>query len=219
MKQASRKAKISYPVSDKVLKNIREGLIFVSLCLALYLLIALFSYSQNDSSWSYSVDSDTFENNAGVVGAYIADILLYIFGYFGYLIPFIFITSGWRLYQSRLSKKAFDHFIFSIHSLGIILTLIGGCGLLWMYFNTSAFLPHETRGAGGIVGYTVGPVLSKFTGPDGSTLILLAMFMIGLTLYTGLSWIWITDSIGKFILSFSVQCRNYLSSFLDYIEG
>jgi len=47
----------------------------------------------------------------------------------------------------------------------------------------------------------------------------LAMFMIGLTLYTGLSWIWITDSIGKFVLRFSVQCRIYLSSFLDYIEG
>ena len=219
MKQASRKAKITYPVSDKVLKNIREGLIFISLCLALYLLIALFSYSQNDSSWSYSVNTDTFENNAGVVGAYIADILLYTFGYFGYLIPFIFIASGWRLYQSRSGKKAFDYFIFSIHSMGIILALFGGCGLLWMYFNTNVLLPHEIRGAGGILGYTVGPVLLKFTGSDGSTLIMLAMFMIGLTLYTGLSWIWLSDSIGKFILGLSSQFRKYISSFKDYIEG
>jgi len=219
LKQASRKAKVTYPVSDKVLKNIREGLIFVSLSLALYLLIALFSYSQNDSSWSYSVNSDTFQNNAGVFGAYIADILLYTFGYFGYLIPFVFIASGWRMYLSRTDKKTFDYFIFAIHSIGIILALLGGCGLLWMYFNTSALLPHEIRGAGGVLGYTVGPVLSKFTGSDGSTLIMLAMFMIGLTLYTGLSWIWITDSTGKFILGLSTQFRNYVSSFLDYIEG
>ena len=219
MKQASRKANRAYPVSDNVLKNIREGFIFISLCLALYLLIALFSYSQNDSSWSYSVDGKIFENNAGVVGAYIADILLYSFGYFGYLIPFIFITSGWRLYQSRSDKKTFDHFTFSIHSIGIILTILGGCGLLWMYFNTSIYLPHEVRGAGGILGYSVGPVLSKFTGPEGSTLIMLAMFMIGLTLYTGLSWIFVTDSTGKFVLGLTVKFRNYATSFKDYVEG
>ena len=84
MKQASRKSKIHYPISEKVVKNIREGLVFISLGFALYLLIALFSYNQDDSSWSYSVDTNIFQNNAGVVGAYIADILLYVFGYFGY---------------------------------------------------------------------------------------------------------------------------------------
>ena len=203
MKQASRKAKAIYPLSDKVAKNIREGLVFGSLCFAIYLLIALFSYSQNDSSWSYSVNSDTFQNNAGAIGAYIADILLYVFGYFGYLIPFIFVASGWRLYQARLNQKTFDYFILSIHSLGVVLTLLGGCGLLWMYFNTGTLLPHEIRGAGGILGYMIGPVLLKFTGSDGSTLIMLAMFMIGLTLYTGLSWFWVTDSTGKFVLDFS----------------
>ena len=219
MKQASRKAKAAYPLSDKVTKNIREGLVFGSLCLAIYLFIALFSYSQNDSSWSYSVDSSVFENNAGAIGAYIADILLYIFGYFGYLIPFIFVASGWRLYQSRLNQKTFDYFIFSIHSLGIVSALIGGCGLLWMYFDTGTLLPYEVRGAGGILGFTIGPVLLKLTGAEGSTLIMLAMFMIGLTLYTGLSWLWVTDSTGKFILDLSNRSRNYLSSLKDYIEG
>ena len=218
MKQASRKAKAAYPLSDKVAKNIREGLVFGSLCLAIYLFIALFSYSQNDSSWSYSVDSSVFENNAGAIGAYIADILLYIFGYFGYLIPFIFVASGWRLYQTRLNQKTFDYFVFSIHSLGVVSALLGGCGLLWMYFDTGTLLPYEVRGAGGILGFTIGPVLLKLTGAEGSTLIMLAMFMIGLTLYTGLSWLWVTDSTGKFILDLSNRSRNYLSSLKDNIE-
>ena len=123
MKQASRKSKIHYPISEKVVKNIREGLVFISLGFALYLLIALFSYNQDDSSWSYSVDTNTFQNNAGVVGAYIADILLYVFGYFGYLAPFIFITSAWRLYQIGLNQKPFDYFVFSVRSIGAFLTL------------------------------------------------------------------------------------------------
>ena len=219
MKQASRKSKIHYPISEKVVKNIREGLVFISLGFALYLLIALFSYNQDDSSWSYSVDTNIFQNNAGVVGAYIADILLYVFGYFGYLAPFIFITSAWRLYQIGLNQKPFDYFVFSVRSIGAFLTLAGGCGLLWMYFNTSIYLPYEVKGAGGILGYAIGPLLLKLTGADGSTLIMLTMFMIGLTLYTGLSWLWVTDSVGKFVLNFSTIFRNYLSSLKDRIEG
>ena len=101
MKQATRKSKIVHPISDKVVKNIREVLVFASLIFALYLLISLFSFNADDSAWSYSISNAVIQNHAGVVGAYIADLLLSVFGYFGYLIPFLFLMSGWRLYQTR----------------------------------------------------------------------------------------------------------------------
>ena len=219
MKQASRKSKIVHPVSDKVVKNIREVLVFASLIFALYLLISLFSFNADDSAWSSSVSNTVIENHAGAVGAYIADFLLSVFGYFGYLIPFLFLMSGWRLYQTRLNQKTFDHFIFSIHLIGVLLLFVGGCGILWMHFNANTWLPSEIRGAGGIIGYTVGPVLLKLTGLDGSTLIMLALFMIGLTLYTGLSWLLAVDSVGKFALNTITKFRNNLSSLNDFIEG
>ena len=219
MKQASRKSKVVRPVSDKVVKNIREVLVIASLIFALYLLISLFSFNTDDSAWSYSVSNTVIQNHAGAVGAYIADFLLSVFGYFGYLIPFLFLMSGWRLYQSRLNQKTFDHFIFSIHSAGVLLLFVGGCGILWMHFNANTWLPSEIRGAGGIIGYTVGPVLLKLTGFDGSTLIMLALCMIGLTLYTGLSWLLVMDSIGKFALNIITKFRNNLSSLNDFIEG
>jgi S-DNA-T family DNA segregation ATPase FtsK/SpoIIIE len=219
VKQASRKSKIVHPVSDKVVKNIREVLVFASLIFALYLLISLFSFNADDSAWSSSVSNTVIENHAGAVGAYIADFLLSVFGYFGYLIPFLFLMSGWRLYQTRLNQKTFDHFIFSIHLIGVLLLFVGGCGILWMHFNANTWLPSEIRGAGGIIGYTVGPVLLKLTGLDGSTLIMLALFMIGLTLYTGLSWLLAVDSVGKFALNTITKFRNNLSSLNDFIEG
>ena len=219
MKQATRKSKIVQPISDKVVKNIREVLVFASLIFALYLLISLFSFNADDSAWSSSVSNGDIQNHAGAVGAYIADFLLSIFGYFGYLIPFLFLMSGWRLYQTRLNQKTFDHFIFSIHLIGVLVLFVGGCGILWMHFNANTWLPSEIRGAGGIVGYTVGPVLLKLTGFDGSTLIMLALFMIGLTLYTGLSWLLVVDSIGKFALNAITKLRNNLSSLNDFIEG
>jgi S-DNA-T family DNA segregation ATPase FtsK/SpoIIIE len=219
VKQASRKSKIVHPVSDKVVKNIREVLVFASLIFALYLLISLFSFNADDSAWSSSVSNTVIQNHAGAVGAYIADFLLSVFGYFGYLIPFLFLMSGWRLYQTRLNQKTFDHFIFSIHLIGVLLLFVGGCGILWMHFNANTWLPSEIRGAGGIIGYTVGPVLLKLTGLDGSTLIMLALFMIGLTLYTGLSWLLAVDSVGKFALNAITKFRNNLSSLNDFIEG
>ncbi len=219
MKQATRKSKIVQPISDKVVKNIREVLVFASLIFALYLLISLFSFNADDSAWSSSVSNGDIQNHAGAVGAYIADFLLSVFGYFGYLIPFLFLMSGWRLYQTRLNQKTFDHFIFSIHLIGVLVLFVGGCGILWMHFNANTWLPSEIRGAGGIVGYTVGPVLLKLTGFDGSTLIMLALFMIGLTLYTGLSWLLVVDSIGKFALNAITKLRNNLSSLNDFIEG
>ena len=219
MKQASRKSKVVPPVSDKVVKNIREVLVFASLIFALYLLISLFSFNADDSAWSYSISNTVIQNHAGAVGAYIADLLLSVFGYFGYLIPFLFLMSGWRLYQTRLNQKTFDHFIFSIHLIGVLLLFVGGCGILWMHFNANTWLPSEIRGAGGIIGYTVGPVLLKLTGFDGSTLIMLALFMIGLTLYAGLSWLLVMDSIGKFALNIITKFRNSLSSLNDFIEG
>ena len=219
MKQASRKSKVVHPISDKVVKNIREVLVFASLIFALYLLISLFSFNADDSAWSYSISNTVIQNHAGAVGAYIADLLLSVFGYFGYLIPFLFLMSGWRLYQTRLNQKTFDHFIFSIHLIGVLLLFVGGCGILWMHFNANTWLPSEIRGAGGIIGYTVGPVLLKLTGFDGSTLIMLALFMIGLTLYAGLSWLLVMDSIGKFALNIITKFRNSLSSLNDFIEG
>ena len=219
MKQASRKSKVVHSIHDKVVKNIREVLVFASLIFALYLLISLFSFNADDSAWSYSISNTVIQNHAGAVGAYIADFLLSVFGYFGYLIPFLFLMSGWRLYQTRLNQKTFDHFIFSIHLIGVLLLFVGGCGILWMHFNANTWLPSEIRGAGGIIGYTVGPVLLKLTGFDGSTLIMLALCMIGLTLYTGLSWLLVMDSIGKFALNIITKFRNNLSSLNDFIEG
>ena len=219
MKQASRKIKNIQGVSDTLLKNIREAMVVVSVIITIFLGIALFSYTPDDPSWSYSTSNQNIENSAGTIGANIADILLSFFGYLGYVIPLALILSGLRLYQAKSNKKAFDYFVFSIRSLGIFLALFGGCGILWMHFDPSSMLPHEVKGAGGILGNAIGPIILNLTGFDGSTLIMLAMFMVGLTLYTGLSWLWVVDSIGKFVFNGVAQFRNYLSSFRDHIEG
>ena len=47
---------------------------------ALFLAMALWGYHRDDPGWSHAVDSGTLSNPTGHFGAWIADLLLYLFG-------------------------------------------------------------------------------------------------------------------------------------------
>jgi DNA segregation ATPase FtsK/SpoIIIE, S-DNA-T family len=222
--QASRKQKESKPIAGHVITNLREVFVFASLIVAIYLFIALITYHPDDPGWSHSVTATDIHNSAGTIGAWIADIMLYVFGYFGYLIPLMFLTSGWRWFQLRREKEPFNQLIFSVRGIGILLGLVGGCGIAWMHFFAGSALPHVVRGvggsgAGGILGDATGSILLNATGDIGSTLLMLSMLIIGLTLYTGLSWLLLMDNIGKLTLNSIANFRNKASSFKDEAEG
>lgn len=219
MSQASRKQKANKPIAGQVITNLREVLVFASLVVAVYLLIALVTYHPDDPGWSHSVTVTEIHNSAGTIGAWIADIMLYVFGYFGYVIPIMFIVSGWRWFQLKRKKEVFNQVLFSIRGIAIFLIFIGGCGIAWMHFLPGGALPHEVRGAGGILGVAIGSLLQNSTGDIGSTLIMLSMLLIGVTLYTDLSWLYIMDKTGYFTLSTIALLRNKASSIKDEVEG
>ncbi len=219
MSQASRKQKDSKPIAGHVITNLREVLVFASFVVAIYLFIALITYHPDDPGWSHSVTANEIHNSAGTIGAWIADIMLYVFGYLGYVIPVMFLVSGWRWFQLRRKKEPFNQIVFSIRGVGIILGLLGGCGIAWMHFQAGEALPHEVRGAGGILGDAIGSILLDATGDIGSTLLMLSMFLIGLTLYTGLSWLSFMDRTGRFTLNTIAAIRHKSSTFKDEAEG
>lgn len=200
MLQASKKRKAAEPFTDQLLRNSKE-ISFIGLALiAIYLTVALLSYHPADPGWSQAVSTNAVHNSAGIVGAWLANILLYLFGYLGYLFPVILSYDGWRIFKSRREKQPLDHFRLVLRIIGFILAFASSCGLAWMYFKTGAHLPHEIRGAGGIFGDVVGSSLIISFGSLGSTLIMLAMLLIGITLYSGLSWLWLMDTVGHWTL-------------------
>jgi S-DNA-T family DNA segregation ATPase FtsK/SpoIIIE len=217
--QASRKQKESKPIAGHVITNLREVLVFASLVVAVYLFIALITYHPDDPGWSHSVTATEIHNSAGTIGAWIADIMLYVFGYFGYVIPIMFMVSGWRWFQLRRKEEPFNQVIFSVRGVAIFFILMGGCGIAWMHFLPGGALPHEVRGAGGILGDAIGSLLQVSTGDIGSTLIMLSMLLIGVTLYTGLSWLNVMDTTGQLTLNSIAKFRNRASSFKDEAEG
>lgn len=184
-----------------------------------YLSIALFTYHPDDTGWSYSITTQHTHNTLGATGAYIIDIMLYIFGYFAYLLPILLLVSSWRLYCLCRYKENLNQLLFIYRTIGVVLIFISGCAIAGLHFHTGLYLPHEVRSAGGILGYVFGILFYKSLGGLGSTLLLLAIFITGLTLYTGISWIKLMDYIGYLTLVSIARMRQKIITFNDLSEG
>ena len=102
----------------------REGALIVLSAVALYLAISMASYAPSDPGWSHSGDVERVVNKGGVVGAWLADVLLYLFGYLAYLFPLGIAYFGWLAYRGP--REALDgvdlygvlarcHFGFHLH--------------------------------------------------------------------------------------------------------
>jgi S-DNA-T family DNA segregation ATPase FtsK/SpoIIIE len=73
-----------------------------------------------------------------------------------------------------------------------------GCGLLYLRISGSN---DFSAGSGGILGQLTGRSLLRGFGPVGANLFLVSLFLISVTLATGLSWLAVMDRIGAFALS------------------
>lgn len=180
-------------------KRLKEGLFIILIALGLFVFIAFISYHSSDPSWSNTGNGGKIQNMTGAVGAWLADIFLYLFGYLAYLIPLAFAFCAWLVLRDPPEDKpAHPKQIIWFRSGGFILTLICGCGLFSLYISSNPnYLPYS---AGGILGGFIGPGLQGILNQVGTSLILLAGFLTGITLFTGISWLRLMDYIGQFVL-------------------
>jgi len=193
--QARRKSPDSQPIGTYVTRGLREAALFALAALALYLLLALASYHPSDPGWSHSGVADVVSNGGGRVGAWFADVFLYLFGYLAYLFPVMVAISGLIIYRIKPDGSGFDSHLFAMRWSGFVLTLAGGCGLATLHFSyADGVVPLD---GGGVLGQVVGGGLVGILSPLGSSLFLLTLFMIGVTFFTGLSWLKVMDVTGR----------------------
>ena len=199
MAQARRKkASSPSPPHPYVSRGLREGALLVLSALAAYFLLSLASYQPGDPGWSHRGTGGLVQNHGGVVGAWFADVFLYLFGYLAYLFPVMVGYSGWLLFRGRSSEGGFDLHVLAVRWSGFLLTVASGCGLATLHFYTEpGSMPLD---AGGILGDLVGHGLASLFSYLGATLLLLALFLAGVTLFTGLSWLALMDLTGKLTL-------------------
>ncbi|WP_233580200.1 DNA translocase FtsK [Luteimonas sp. 100069] len=167
--------------------------------LLLYLLACLVTYSHTDPGWTNAGNVSVPLNNVGgPVGAWIADVLLHLCGYVAFLLPLILGAVAWiALFGLERDREGVADFGPALRLVGIVGFLVSATGLLYLRLPA---VENLSAGGGGILGRLVGNSLFGAIGPVGGNLFLLALFLVSVTLATGLSWFALMDRLGGWAL-------------------
>ena len=185
-------------LSSHMSRGLREGGLLVLGAIAIYLLISLTSYSPADPGWSRSGSGDKIDNIGGIAGAWFADAFLFFFGYLAYLFPIMVGYSAWLLYRGHTTESKGSRREVMLRGGGFVLTMAAGAGLATLYAMDPLSLPVNS---GGVLGEEVAKTLVEAFNAVGAALFLIALFLAGITLFTGLSWVWLMDSTGRITLN------------------
>jgi S-DNA-T family DNA segregation ATPase FtsK/SpoIIIE len=179
-----------------------EGALIGCIALCLIMMVALLSYSPEDSGWSKTATTHQVENAIGPAGALFADIFFNLFGAMSYLFPFLLAIRAVQILRTCLLKESipFDVVTFSLRLIGFVLVMVSATSLANIQFDDS--LTSYPSGFGGMLGKMVSESVLDVFSFTGATLILLALFFFGLTVFAEISWIILIDSLGVYAINF-----------------
>jgi S-DNA-T family DNA segregation ATPase FtsK/SpoIIIE len=186
--------KTAAPLPAKLAGLVREAKWLALVALALYLLLIFSTFNRADPGWSHSATDAVIHNAGGVVGAWLADLLLYLFGVSAYwwvaLCAYIVVWGYRRLDGSRL----IDRRPLAMALAGFVLVLVASAALERLRLHSlGAELPLAP---GGVLGNAAGNLASGALGFTGATLFLVTLGAVGLSLFTGISWLAVSERLG-----------------------
>ena len=209
MTQATRKSLKQPLPGTHVRRGLRESALFVLSAVAIYLLLSLATFDPLDPGWSFSGDSESIANAGGTVGAWFSSLFLFYFGYFAYLFPVLVGYGGWLVFRGRNRIDGIDTRHALIVVTGFVLTVTAGCGLGDLHVAGGDAMP---AGSGGALGSVVANALVASFSLVGATLFLLALFLTGVSLFTGLSWLGLMERLDRAISDGVLRLRDWFAS-------
>ncbi len=185
------------PLPAKLAGLLREAKWLVLVALAGYLFLIFATYRRSDPGWSHSATGEVVGNGGGAVGAWVSDVLLYLFGFSAYwwigLCLYVVVWGYRRLDGSSL----IDPRPLWIALAGFAVLLASSAALEALRLHSLALeLPLAP---GGLLGNAASERLSEALGFTGATLLLLTLAAIGLSLFTGVSWIASSERLGTLL--------------------
>lgn len=184
----------------------RIALMLSTALLALFLLIALVSYSKDDPGWRQSHGAVDVSNLGGVFGAFLSDALYSLIGYMALLIPAVLLIRFIQRAQGPRLEYGWLGWLWRFS--GFMLLILSGAGLSDLY-DQANLLP---AGAGGALGQALADPLSSQFGIIGASLLGFLAFVLGLTLTADVDWLLTLDRLGGFTLNLLARCKNLLSA-------
>ncbi len=191
------------PLPNRLVRLLSEARWLATAVALLYFVLILLSYNKADPGWSHENAVAHVANLGGRAGAWLADLLLFIFGFSAWWLCVCFTRAVWKGYR-RLHTR----FIVQeaeqepehqgetlIRWIGFVLMFAGSVGLEYLrMWSLKVELP---RAAGGVLGQLIGHSAHTAFGFTGATLLLLLLFGLGFSWYFQVSWLAVAERIGE----------------------
>jgi len=185
------------PLPAKLGNLLREARWLVLAGLAGYLLLIFLTFDRGDPGWSHSAGGTATHNAGGRAGAWLADLLLYLFGLSAYWwVALCLVGVAWG-YRGLERSTLVDRRPLAIALGGFALLLVSSAALEALRLHSlSAQLPLAP---GGLLGDAIGGAAASALGFTGATLVLLTLVAVGWSLFTGVSWLALAELSGALL--------------------
>ncbi|MET3131483.1 S-DNA-T family DNA segregation ATPase FtsK/SpoIIIE [Oxalobacteraceae bacterium GrIS 1.11] len=189
------------PLPNRMVRLLSEARWFALAALGLYFVLILLSFNKADPGWSHANMVPKVANLGGRAGAWLSDLLLYIFGFSAWWWCFCLLRVVWKGYR-RLSQRFLEEKDADpehrqeniIRAIGFALLFIGSMGLEYLrMYSLHVQLPLAP---GGVLGRLIGGSAGVAFGFTGATLLLLLLFGLGFSLFFHVSWLAVAERIG-----------------------
>ena len=217
MAQARKKSRTQPGESHPIARKLSESVFILTILLAFYLVACLLTYEPTDPGPFNSVASDEVHNIGRVLGAWLANFLLFLGGYLAYTLPVVIVYVGWMHWRDTGGEEAPGLIDWLSRITGFTLFVLSATGLLHIHSLPPA--GSMPAGGGGVIGLQVATPLVESTGMLGSSLFLLALLLVGMTLFAGISWFGVMDTIGKYTLALIAWVGESAKGMRDWFAG
>jgi S-DNA-T family DNA segregation ATPase FtsK/SpoIIIE len=181
----------------RIASLLRESWWIGMVAVVVYLAMVLYTFDRADPGWSHSAQVSEIRNAGGAAGAWVADLLLWLFGlsawwWLGFCLYLI-----WWAYRRLDVLLALERAHLAVAVAGFLMLLVGSSSLeaLRLYSHT-AQLPLAP---GGMIGLGLSGAVSSALGFTGSTLMFLVMMAVGFSLFTNLSLMALVENVGALV--------------------
>ena len=178
-----------------LLRGLREATLLLYLAVSLFMLLSLATFSLEDAGWSHGGSRPFVGNAGGTVGAWLADFFLSVFGITAYLLPFLLAIYGYLIYRDQEQENPPTLLDKAFRWLGLVIALAAAAGIAERFMIRPRLALPE--GYGGILGKEVSEFAFRAFGGTGMSILLVTLLLAGISLGSGLSWVWVLDKAGQ----------------------
>ncbi|CAL93982.1 DNA translocase FtsK [Azoarcus olearius] len=184
----------SQPLPEKISLLLQEARWLILGVMSLYVGLVLIGYNKADPGWSHAAEVARVANPGGRFGAWLADLLLYLFGISAWWwVVFLGYSLMWGFRRLK-NQLTLDRRSFFFVLVGFFSVLVTSSALEYLRFHSHGVAVPLSPG--GLLGMEFGQLVQRYLGYTGGTLMLLALMASGLSLFTGVSWLAAVERVG-----------------------